>query len=152
MSTPAIIPLFKQYREGALPAADLISQMDQVIDFCERQLTRLERLTVAEKDKDQWQNKLYPALEYSFKGLIGAAMLCKEYTTQPEPEIAEGIVFAFVQIDKLTAFIEQEVGQTSQDTQAQIQEFTDFIPPADQAELGRLQTGAAQAEVSLFEE
>lgn len=151
MTSQGIIPLFKQFREGQLPGDELLEKMDGVIQFCERKIASLERTQIQASDKAEWDEYLRPALELSYKGLIGAAMLCKEYVREQSQEIAEGIVFAFVQVDKLNAFIEQRAGNVSTQTQSLIQsELSQLSQDASQVQ--NLQNGIAQTEVSLFDD
>lgn len=151
MSHSAIIPLLKQFRERQIGAAELKTKLEGMIAFCESKIAALNQTQIIPADREEWDKYLRPALDLSYQALIAAACLGLEYAGNPSQEIAEGIVYAFVQVDKATAFVEQRLGGVSAETrQAVAGQLADLNRDASQ--VSQLQSGQAQAAVSLFEE
>lgn len=151
MTAPAIIPLLKQFRAQQISAAELSQQLEGIIQFCERKISALGQTRVAAADREEWDKYLRPGLDLSYQALVAAARLGLEYAQNPGPEIAEGIVFAFVQVDKASQFVEQRLGLVSSETRQAMHEELELIKH-DGHQLSQLEAGQAQAAVSLFED
>lgn len=151
MSHSAIIPLLKQFRERQIGAAELKTKLEGIISFCEGKIAALNQTQIIQADREEWDKYLRPALDLSYQALIAAARLGIEYAGNPSQEIAEGIVYAFVQVDKATAFVEQRLGGVSGETRQAVAGQLEGLN-RDASQVSQLQSGQAQAAVSLFEE
>ncbi|PKL75662.1 MAG: hypothetical protein CVV27_14225 [Candidatus Melainabacteria bacterium HGW-Melainabacteria-1] len=149
MSVSAIIPLLRQFRAQQLSAEELHAQLDTVVAFCERKIATLNQTRILPAEQAEWDRFLRPGLELSYQGLIGAARLGQEYARTPTQEIAEGIVYAFAQIDKATQFVESRLGGFSAETRATLQDDLEMIA-RDASQLKSLQQGQAETTISLF--
>lgn len=151
MSQSAIIPLLKQFREQQISATALHEQLEQIVQLCERKQAELKQTKVVAADQEEWQQRLQPALDLSYQALIGAARLGQEYAKTPSQELAEAIVYAFVQVDKATAFIEERVQGVSAETQAVLGEELSELKQ-DGSDMQKLLQGNAQTVTTLFDD
>lgn len=149
MSQNAIIPLLKQFRDKEISASELHDKLEKIVQFCERKQTTLDQVRILAADLGDWEKYLKPALELAYKALISAAKLGQEYALNPVQEIAEAIVFAFVQIDKATIFIEKYSGCVSAETQSLVKQAIN-TSPQDDSEFQKIQHGQAQTIAAIF--
>ena len=149
MTQNAIIPLLKQFREKTLSANDLHEKLESIVQFCERKQKKLGQVRILATDLESWQTYLKPALELSYKGLVAAAKMGQEYAKNPSQEIAEAIVYAFVQVDKSIAFVEKHSSNVSSETQSILQEEISQLPQ-DASNIPTIQQGHAQVVASIF--
>jgi hypothetical protein len=149
VSGPAIIPLLKQFRAGQLTGAELQAQLETILQQCERKRESLKQLQIVPADRAEWERFLLPALDLSYQALIGAAQLGQAYAGNPSQDIAEAIVYAFVQVDKATTFVEQRLGAVSAETRQTLAGELNALD-ADVSAVKTLSAGHAQSAISLF--
>ncbi|MEZ0373515.1 MAG: hypothetical protein ACAI44_30780, partial [Candidatus Sericytochromatia bacterium] len=127
-------------------------KLDGIIALCERKIADLNRTQIIPADREEWDKFLRPALDLSYQALIGAAKLGQEYAKAPSQEIAEGIVYAFMQVDKATNFVEQRLGGVSAETRQAVADELAELQHESSNQISQLQAGHAQAAVSLFDD
>lgn len=147
----ALIPLLARFRAGQLAAPELQEQLSGIVSLCERKIAALNQTRILPADAQEWGQYLRPALELAYQGLIAAARLGHAYADQPSPEIAEGIVYTLMQVDKATGFVEGRLGGVSTETRSALSaELSELGQEADSSQLGSPRQGQAQAALSLF--
>lgn len=147
----AIVPLLKDFRAQRIGAEELRSRLESLIALCERKRQALQQTRILAADRQEWESYLRPALDLSYQALIGAAQLGMAYADGPSPELAEGIVYALIQVDKATDFVEQRLSGVSADTRAAVAAGLHELN-ADASAVRSLQSGQAQGSVTLFDD